>query len=97
MPRLRRVPVGRNRERRAGERLHVQVQNLVLQLDVVERTTSQRETEPLRARADLVLPRVLRGEVDEAPELPKLDSSSKSGGSTVRLAFANTCPPLGSE
>ena len=60
----RRVPVGRHGERRARERLHVDVQDLVVQLHVVRRHVPDDRT-AAPTNPQLELPGVLSLEIDE--------------------------------
>src|SRR5688572_32961744 len=58
MTRLRRVSIRRNRELRAGKRVHVQIEYLVIQLDIISRCLPGKAIGS-PSRADLILPRIL--------------------------------------
>src|SRR5690349_22534978 len=63
VPGLRRVAIGGNRKRRSRKRLHVDVENLVSQLDVIGRDVPV-QTEPASAATELILPRALSSELN---------------------------------
>src|SRR5688572_23006929 len=93
MTRLRRVSIRRNRELRAGKRVHVQIEYLVIQLDIISRCLPGKAIGS-PSRADLILPRILSLEGNksgdrETVELQQQRRLEASAG--VRENLASAC------